>query len=112
MSVLRGMVAGDGLRASDQWTITRLGGCYLPKGEWGGRAILTDIKGTGTALLLQACRWVPPPSSSHPLCPWHPLLLTATLQAVLGASLCALWEIVPLPLPPTMALLIVYIAVC
>lgn len=82
-----------------------------PRVSVGGRAILTDIKGTGTALLLQACRWVPSPSS-HPLCPWHPLLLTATLQAVLGASPCALWEIVPLPLPPTTALLIVYIAVC
>lgn len=111
MSVLRGMVAGDGLRASDQWTVTRLGGCYLPKGEWGeGQSSLTSK----AQAQLSCCRPADgcPPPSSHPLCPWHPLLLTATLQAVLGASLCALWEIVPLPLPPTMALLIVYIAVC
>lgn len=59
VSVLRGMVAGDASEPQISGQSPGLGGCYLPKGER-GRAILIDIKGTDTALPLQACRWVAP----------------------------------------------------
>lgn len=94
------------LRASHWWTLIRLG-CSLPKGP-GDRA-KRACQGSGAASVTSVGQVQPPPpqppTALHrgdpQLSPfmslWRPLLLTTTLQAVLGASQCALWEMAPPP---------------
>lgn len=91
------------------WTRNRLG-CYLPipRGHESSPGVW--------------CRdgYIPPTSMvlhlGDPQLSLFVTLVSTTadhhLPAVLGAGQRALWEMTPLPLPPSTPLLIVYIAVC
>jgi hypothetical protein len=116
--VLRGTVDGEDLWASHRWTLTRLG-CSLPKGRDDVTKRARQV--SGAASLTSIGQVQPSPCGSAPGGP-PVLILDVSLVPTLSdhhpagcprsQPVCPVGDDSPRLLPPSVPLLIVYIAVC